>query len=225
MLGRTHAITGLAAGLAVAAATGSVETAPVAAYGVAAFCALLPDLDQHKAIATRYLINKPAHMVLRHFRHRRFTHSLLGIAVFSFFVFAIWNGLNGLLGGGLSPTFGLLAVAGWTSHLVADSFNKQGIHLFYPLVFKRLEWICVPLPRPLRISTIYDPQGLPITLGRLQARINTEKFFFRYPVYALILFLTWHQIDALVFATRHDVWGGVRALPEPLTSFLTGLLR
>lgn len=228
MLGRTHAITGAAAGLVVAAATGNVEHTPVVAYGVAAFCALLPDLDQHKSIASRYAINKPAHAFLRHLRHRRFTHSILGTAMFALLVLALTNLANSLLPDGLSSTLGLAAVAGWTSHLVADAFNKQGIHLFYPFTFgrgkNRLEWISVPLPRALRISTITDPKGLPITIGRLQARLNTEKFFFRYPVYLLIVYLAWHQLDPLVVSLRHDVWGFTQAVPEPLDRFLTDIL-
>lgn len=225
MLGRTHAIAGLTAGLAASAATGSVEHTPIFAYAVAAFAALLPDLDQHKSVASRYRINKPAHVLLRHFRHRRFTHSFLGLTLFSLIVLILTSLLDGQLPGGLSPAFGEMALIGYASHIVADMFNKQGVHLFYPFVFRRVEWITMPLPRALRISTIYDPQGPPLTVGRLQASINTEKFFFRYPLYVLLAFILWHQIDGLVFALRHDVWSGVEQLPRPLADLAAYLLR
>jgi hypothetical protein len=109
---------------------------------------------------------------------------------------------------------------------VADSFNKQGIQLFYPFSPFGIEWWSVPLPRALRISTIHDAKpGLAITPGRLQALVHTEKWFFTYPVYALIAWLVWHQLDGLVVALRTDVWGLVAAVPRPLATVLTSLLR
>jgi membrane-bound metal-dependent hydrolase YbcI (DUF457 family) len=223
VLGRTHALTGVAAGLGFVAMAGQLEQTPIAAYGVAAFSALVPDLDQHKAMAARYAPAKIAHPLLRHFRHRQFTHSLLGTAVFALVVLLIVAALDrfevfvapGVIGA---------AIAGYVSHLFADAFNKQGIGLFYPFSRGRLEWIAVPLPRSLRISTIYDPQGLPLTLGRIQARIPTERVFFRWPVYAVIAYLAWHGLDGLVIALRADVWGAVEVLPEPLSGLLRGLL-
>lgn len=233
MMGRTHAYTGLAAGLAVAAITGTVGETPILAYGVAAGAALLPDLDQHKSIASRYLAAKPAHFILKNFTHRRFTHSILGVAVFALVLLAAGAAL-GALGFVVSPAYGLAALAGYASHLVADAFNKQGIQLLYPFAPRLrlpglrakldLEWWSIPLPRALRISTIYDPQGLPFTLGRLQARINTEKLFFRLPVYALIAYVSWHQLDDLVLALRHDVWAFTDQAPEPLARLLAELL-
>jgi membrane-bound metal-dependent hydrolase YbcI (DUF457 family) len=222
MMGRTHLATGVAAGLVVAAASGQVEHTPLLAYGLAGAAALLPDLDQHRSLASRSIANKPLHMILRHFRHRRFTHSLLGTAMFAVASLALWAALGALLE--LSFMFWVAGLAGWTSHLVADAFNKQGIHLFYPYVSKRIEWISIPLPRALRISTIYDPKGPPITLGRLQAYIPTELLFFKIPVYVLMAFVVWHQADALVTALRTDVWGAVAVLPDPVRDVMTTLL-
>jgi len=222
MMGRTHVAAGVAAGLAVAAATGQVDQTPILAYGLAGAAALLPDLDQHRSLASRSLANKPLHMILRHFRHRRFTHSLLGTAMFAVASLALWAAASSVLD--VSFMFWVAALAGWTSHLVADSFNKQGIHLFYPLVFKRVEWISVPLPRALRISTIYDPKGPPITLGRLQAYIPTELLFFKVPTHVLIAFVIWHHAESLLSAVRADVWGAVAMLPDPVQGMLNSLL-
>ena len=43
-------------------------------------------------------------------------------------------------------------------------------------------------------------------------------------MYLLIGYISWHQLDALVVALRHDVWGFAGAVPEPLTRLLTDLL-
>ena len=225
MLGRTHAITGVAAALAVAAVTHTTASVPLAAYGLAAACALLPDLDQDQALATHIRGIAPLHFVLKRFRHRRFTHSLLGVTIFGAAMITLWS-IIALFLLPLSFAYPLMAIAGYISHLVADSFNKQGIQLFYPFSPLGIEWWSVPLPRAIRISTIHDAkEGLAITPARIQALIHTEKWFFTYPVYALIGWLAWHQIDGLVIALKTDVWGLVNAAPAPVAQVLSSLLR
>lgn len=224
MLGRTHAITGIAAGLAFATATHTTASTPIAAYALAAAAALLPDLDQAKAMAARSVAAKPAHLILRHFRHRRFTHSLLGVAVFTVFVFVAWAGLS-LFVTGLSPAFAIITVVGYISHLAADSFNKQGIQLFYPFCPFGIEWWSIPLPRSMRISTIHESKGRPLSAKAIQSRIHTEKWFFTYPVYVLIGWLVWHGLSNLVYAAHHDAMSLIGASPEPMATLLRGLLQ
>jgi membrane-bound metal-dependent hydrolase YbcI (DUF457 family) len=222
MLGRTHAVAGLAAGLAFAGATHALTETPLAAYGLAAFAALLPDLDQHRSTASRYKINAPAHFVLRRFTHRRFTHSFVGVGVFAAVMTLLWAGANAL-GIGVSALFVTTAIAGYSSHIIADMFNKQGVQLFYPASPLGMTWWSVPLPRALRISTIYDPKGPPITLGRIQARIPTE-LLFRYAVYALVIVLAYNSRVGLLFATETTVHESVSSAPGPIADILSAIL-
>jgi membrane-bound metal-dependent hydrolase YbcI (DUF457 family) len=224
MLGRTHAITGLAAGLAFAAITHTTATTPIAAYALAAGAALLPDLDQHAAMATRTIATKPAHVILRHFQHRCFTHSILGVSIFAAFVFVAWASLA-LFVGNLSPAFATLTVAGYISHLVADAFNKQGIMLFYPYSPFKIKWWSIPLPRSMRISTIHETKGRPLSAKAIQSRIHTEKWFFTYPVYIIIGWLAWHGLSDLALAAHHDVMSVIASSPAPVASLLSGLLQ
>ena len=217
MLGRTHILTGVAAGLAFATVTGQIDSTPVAAYGVAGFCALLPDLDQAQSFASRYAVNAPAHAVLRHFRHRRFTHSLLGVALFAITGLALWAIATALFPH-LSLAWWSLAVVGYVSHLVADAFNKQGIQIFYPFSPFGITWWAIIPWKPARISTIHDaPDGVPYSFGRIQARLHTEKWFFCYPVELAILYLAWHGADGLLAAARTDITV-LASLPAPIGS-------
>ena len=197
MMGRTHVVAGVAAALAISAATDTLSTMPPAAYALAGFCALLPDLDQPRSLAGRYRATKPIKLALKRFRHRRFTHSFAGIAVFTILLVGVWA-LLAKLGIALSTAFILTGVTGYVSHLVADAFNKQGIQLFWPLCPFGIEWWSMPIPKPLRISTITERSGTPLTPSALQARIHTEKWFFRYPLYLLIGYLVWANLGDLI---------------------------
>ena len=228
MNGRTHAFTGIATSLALAAATGSLDTTPIAAHALAGAAALLPDLDQHSSLALRLRVTRPLWYVLRHLRHRQLTHSLAAVAVFALLWGALLDAVAGATGVGASPGMWLLPVAGYASHIAADMFNKRGCGLFAPVVGRDhpLEWIAIPVPERFRISTIADaPKGLPVTLGRLQARINTEKLFFRYPVYGLIGYVAWHHAEAIIAAARSDVLFMVQTAPAPAAALITAELR
>ena len=225
MMGKTHAWTGVAAGLGYAAVTNQVTDAPVWGYALAFSTALLPDLDQHKSLASRSLINKPAHMVLKHFRHRRFTHSLLGVAAFAIIFGLLLSLLDALLPLTIPSVVLELAVVGYTSHIAADMFNKQGVQLFYPFSPFKLEWWAIPLPRGLRISTIHDDQGgVPLSLGKLQNKLHTEKWFFTYPVYAVIAYVVWHNATELVGAAHRDGFNFANSLPGVLSKIALALL-
>jgi membrane-bound metal-dependent hydrolase YbcI (DUF457 family) len=223
MMARTHAVTGVAAALGAAVALDTVVATPLAAYAVAAFSALAPDLDQPRAAAARYAFAKPVHLISRHLRHRGPTHSFAAVG--------LWWLLASALFGALAPTLGdpgpwvLAATAGYASHLLADMWNKQGVELFYPLRPLGIQYWNVPLPRPLRISTRFDPQGIPWTIGRLQARVHTERLFFRWPVYVLIALLICRDGEALLAAFRADLWSAMLSLPRPVSELLSVPLR
>ena len=185
MLGRTHALTGLAAGLTVAALAGLTATTPLPAYLVAAGAALLPDLDQPRSLANRTMATKPAHIFLRRFTHRTFTHSLLALGLWFAALHVGWEYANSQ-GVHLPFAYVIMATVGWGSHIFADMFNKQGVQLFYPFTPFGLRFISMPIPRYFRISTIYDPE---ITFNPLsiQSVIHTEKLFWTYPMMVVVV--------------------------------------
>jgi membrane-bound metal-dependent hydrolase YbcI (DUF457 family) len=218
MMGKTHAITGLAAGLSYAAVTGSIATTPIAAYVVAYFAALLPDLDQYSSMAGRHLAAKPAGFILRTFRHRTFTHSLVGMALFSAFAFGVWQLIETWTGTRLSIVFPILASIGYISHPVADSFNKQQIALFWPFKPFGIEW-WGPIPiRALRISTIHDNESkIPWRFWRIQSYLHTEKWFWLYPMYLVIAVILVRDGVTLAHAFSADMIGFGHMLPAPLS--------
>ncbi len=59
-------------------------------------------------------------------RHRGFTHSILGLAMFSLtsYLGAVYYGIGNIYTG---------FIAGYAIHLIADFFTNSGIELFYPL--------------------------------------------------------------------------------------------
>ena len=182
MLGRTHIATGITAGLAVAVAINTVATTPILAFGVAGAAALLPDLDQGASLAGSRLRLQPASWVLRWFGHRTFTHSLLGLRLFA--LLAVWLIALRAAGYILPPVYFEMAVIGFVSHMAADACTKEGIELLWPW---HRRFYLIPVAR-LRISTVHD-ERLPWQVWRLQAYVDTERLFFRYPVYACLVFL------------------------------------
>jgi membrane-bound metal-dependent hydrolase YbcI (DUF457 family) len=212
MLGKTHALTGLAAGLAVAAAAGLTSSTPLAAYAVAAGAALLPDLDQPRSMANRTLATKPAHIVLRHFSHRGFTHSILAISLF--YGLALGVQYAALAQGIPVPyAYVILATVGYGSHIFADMFNKEGVQLFYPFAPFGARFWSMPIPRPLRISTIYDPR---ISLNPLsiQSAIHTEKLFWTYPMCAVVGLCLYAEVSPLLSIARQTLIVALTALPK-----------
>ena len=182
MLGPTHVVTGIAAGLAVAVATNTMATTPVLAFGVAGAVALLPDLDQGASLAGSRLRLQPASWVLRWFGHRTFTHSLIGLGLFAL----LMARLVALRPAGyvLPWAYFEMAIVGFVSHLAADACTKDGIELLWP---SRRRFYLIPFAQ-LRISTVHD-ERLPWQVWRMQAYVDTERFFFRWPVYACLVFL------------------------------------
>ena len=182
MLGRTHVATGLAAGLTFAVATNTVTTTPLLAFGVAGAAALLPDLDQPASLAGSRLGLQPASWVLRLFGHRTFTHSLVALGLFALLVAR----LVALRPAGyvLPSAYLDMAIIGFVSHLAADGCTKEGIELLWPLPRR---FYLMPFSG-LRVSTVHD-ERLPWQVWRLQAYVDTERLFFRYPVYACLVLL------------------------------------
>lgn len=119
-----------------------------------AFCALLPDLDVSEAKAGNLEVGvrsgkqkigvkplAPLALVFSSlFKHRGFLHSGL--------VVALLGGITYWLVVPISAELWIIIIAGYISHLLADSLTKSGIKLLYPAKFNfRL------LPKSLSLRT------------------------------------------------------------------------
>lgn len=113
--GKTHLITGAAFG-AVAANQGFIEPSLLNTL-IVVVASVLPDIDKKGTTASRKSI-LPFHLL---FKHRAFTHSLLGAALFIF--------LLNILVAGTWPAF----VVGFLAHIISDMLTSHGIKLLWPL--------------------------------------------------------------------------------------------
>ncbi|MFD2160272.1 metal-dependent hydrolase, partial [Rubritalea tangerina] len=122
----THLCVGAAVGVVCTGFDSSPDAVGWAALLVGS---LLPDIDHKRSFIGKYVPWVSATLE-RKFGHRTLTHSLLGFALFAL---------------ALSPTLifsdSLLpwALMGIASHVLLDTFNIQGVPLFYP--FSRLEFV------------------------------------------------------------------------------------
>lgn len=158
MMGRTHALAGLASLWTLRSIPGAItpDTAlPLVVLAV--FGALVPDLDATDSLLRRTSLLGITPLVpfslLLHssFGHRGATHSLLGLAVALLLALPIGFALDWAA---------LVAFAlGYFSHLLCDAATKSGIPLFYP---NRRRWHL--LPRPFRLTTGSDAEGVPFAL-------------------------------------------------------------
>lgn len=90
---------------------------------------IFPDIDSHRSKISRKL-GFLRHMIKLFFRHRHFVHSL-------FIPLAVLITL--LLAG--KPYLGIAAILGYSSHLILDSLNRQGVMPFYPISKKKIRGI------------------------------------------------------------------------------------
>jgi inner membrane protein len=95
------------------------------AFGFAVLGALLPDVDTTASTIGR-LCYPLAWYLERRFGHRGITHSLVGLVIAALvsLIFVSFDFLSWLSWSAF--------VAGYLSHLMADSMNKEGIPLFWP---------------------------------------------------------------------------------------------
>lgn len=136
MLGSTHFLIGAAVGVPVAVATGNP-----ALIGVAMVGALIPDLDASEATLKHWRVKigegkkgltiKPFYALSEFIRlflpHRGWLHSLwAALIIAALFLFAGW-------------AWALAILAGYLSHLLADSITPAGV----PLISKE-SWHLVP---------------------------------------------------------------------------------
>ena len=136
----THAIFGVAALVGVSLFTG--EDPALYAYPAAAIAAWIPDVDNPRSRLGNGLsrMKSPAldklirpvswglkalsFVLFRTVGHRTLTHSLLGVLIFA----AIVSPLAPIV-----PGLYVALLAGYASHLFADSLNIRGVPLLWPM--------------------------------------------------------------------------------------------
>ena len=203
MMGRTHALGGVAGLAAIAVVTGQTAHVPIWAYGWAALCAILPDADANDSAMVdqpRFLPIKLLTMPLwiGHPSHRKRTHSLIGATLFALLV-AGWLLLfnAGTAASGHPANLPLLLIVaagtvGYLSHILLDIINLPGVWLFWPLPL----WIMFPPWRAHKIGPLPIP-------GRFAVQTGWESLLW----IILSLFCGWFFLEhaGLIFnATRVD---------------------
>lgn len=157
-MGRTHALAGVVSLWMLRVVPNALtpdHTLPLLALSV--FGALVPDLDAADSLLRRTSLFGITPLVpvssLLHanFGHRGATHSLIGFGTATMLALPL-----AFAWGWTAPVAFAL---GYASHLLCDAATKSGIPLFYP---KRRRWHL--LPRPLRLTTGSDAEGVPFAL-------------------------------------------------------------
>jgi len=173
MLGRSHALSGAAAWLAVCAASTAVGHRPgplaiVVGAGVTAAGALLPDIDHPRSLVAGSLgpvsrllaegVDRAAEAIYTATAspvdlparggHRKVTHTAL---------FAVLVGLLVAAGvGWLAPPWawlGLPAGLGCLVHCLGDAATHAGVPLAWPIPIAGQRWYRIGTPRALRFAT------------------------------------------------------------------------
>jgi inner membrane protein len=126
-MGRSHFLTGVISGAAVANAADLDPGKSVAFIAITSVCSLLPDLDHPGSTLARklWIPGRAVASIIEHvFGHRQITHSVLGL---------------GLLCAGLAFVPHLPAhcywavILGCVTHIVGDMLTVSGVPLLWPV--------------------------------------------------------------------------------------------
>jgi len=121
MMGATHAVIGVTAGMLIALNAGANHTQLVSIAGLCALSALLPDIDHPKS-RIRNGLGAAGHVAFFWIKHRGITHTLLALAAISLVSLYYLPGPHGLA-----------VIAGYASHIIADTITRSGTPLLWPL--------------------------------------------------------------------------------------------
>ena len=136
MLGRTHQLIGISAGLATFLYYFPVQYSP-ATFGTAMVAAhlasLLPDIDQPASMIWRSLPGgRIAGEIVNPFlQHRNLTHSILGSILIGFGIHKILTYFPSYWGVHTNVVF-IVAMVSYISHLLADMVTVEGMPLLFP---------------------------------------------------------------------------------------------
>jgi inner membrane protein len=156
MTSRTHDLAAFNALAGVVLVTTSTQTITLATLLIAVLAnqigGITPDIDQPTAPFWRNLpiggfFGRLIDKMLG--GHRFITHSLIGLGVFGFLSQMLLHFLHPIMHSVNSHVVWLAFMIGMASHLVMDSFTKEGVPWLLPLPFK----FGVPPIKSLRITT------------------------------------------------------------------------
>lgn len=167
MTGKTHMATGALFAIGCANLTGQTDPITfVAGMGVSVFASLLPDIDHTESkISRNPLFMLPSHIVCTFTTHRGIIHSLIGLVAMS----GIWFLIISLLSPALSiinlmdtlPYF----IAGYFSHLFADTCNKGGVGWLQPFIKKKFSILPIKTNTPTELLFSMPVIALTIIFG------------------------------------------------------------
>lgn len=187
MTGRTHdlaAFTALSAVVVLYPPSGVSLSTLLLALFMNQIGGAIPDIDQPTAPLWR---NLPAGSLFgRVFNrvsggHRFITHSVLGVVLFGFALNALLTFLGPILGEADTGFIWWAFIIGMVSHLVMDTFTKEGVPFLLPLPIK----FGFPPIRHLRITTGKKLEQLVVFPGLLV--ICTGLFAIYYDTFVQIL--------------------------------------
>ena len=96
---------------------------------------LFPDIDHKNSYLSRKV--KPISFITsKLFKHREFTHSIVGTISFSYLLHIILNKMNREII--YSSMFRNAFTIGFISHIILDMMTISGVVLFYPIYKKRI---------------------------------------------------------------------------------------
>lgn len=180
MTGRTHDLAAVTA-LGVIVLSQPPRTVTLATAIVALFANLLggiaPDIDQPTAPFWRNLpVGKYFGRIFSavHGGHRFLTHSLLGLALFGFAAHWLLVALSPVMSSVDIDLVWWAFMIGMVSHLVLDTFTKEGVPWLLPLPFK----FGLPPAKRLRITTDKFTENLVIFPGLMV--LNAWLYFINY---------------------------------------------
>jgi len=136
MLGRTHQLIGVTAGLATYLYVFPAHYSP-ATFGTALvaahFAALLPDIDQPASTIWRSLPGgRIAGEVVNPFlQHRNITHSILGAVLVGWGLHELFRYFPAYWGVNAHQVW-IVAMVAYISHLIADAVTVEGIPVLFP---------------------------------------------------------------------------------------------
>jgi inner membrane protein len=122
MMGATHAIVGMVAGMMIATYAHAAPAQVLFLGGVSALAALLPDID-HPNASLRQRMGVAGHVAFFWLPHRGITHTLIALAMVSAVTLYF-----------LPPQVAFAFISGYASHLLADSLTRSGVPLVWPLL-------------------------------------------------------------------------------------------
>lgn len=156
----------------------SIATA-VTAFGANMIGGLLPDIDDATSdfwdtVRFGTVVSKVMNPLIGN--HRRLTHSLVGMAVVGYLLFLLLNAARNVLIVDMNIVW-WSAMLGYVSHLIADSFTKEGVPWLLPIPIR----MGFPPLRSLRITTGKFMETAIIFPGLLM--LNGYLIYSRYPLF------------------------------------------